>query len=94
MIELECGDFRDLIQQIPNESVALILTDPPYPKAYHPLITPMGEQASRVLTPDGHLIAYAGNYCVPDWTYRLADAGLRYRATIRLHNRLISTGTC
>lgn len=84
MIELECGDFREWIEQIPDESIDLILTDPPYPKEYSPLITPLGEQARRVLKPDGHLIAYAGNYCVPDWTRRLVDSGLRYRALMWL----------
>ena len=86
MIELECGDFRELPLRIPDESVDLVLTDPPYPKEYHPLISPLGERARRVLKPDGHLIAYAGNYCVPEWTRRLEEAGLRYRALIWLQH--------
>ena len=37
MIELNkiyCGDARELLRQIPDESVDLVFTDPPYPKAF------------------------------------------------------------
>ena len=30
MINLKCGDCLDLLKEIPNESIDLILTDPPY----------------------------------------------------------------
>ena len=30
MIDLKCGDCLELIKQIPNESIDLIITDPPY----------------------------------------------------------------
>ena len=30
MIDLRCGDCLELMKDIPNESVDLVLTDPPY----------------------------------------------------------------
>ena len=43
--------------------------------------TPLAEQACRVLKPEGHLILYCGNYCGPDWSRRLGDAGLIHKAS-------------
>ena len=30
MIDLKCGDCLELMKEIPNESIDLIITDPPY----------------------------------------------------------------
>jgi site-specific DNA-methyltransferase (adenine-specific) len=79
MIRLECGDFRELIRAVPNGEVDFLLTDPPYPKRYWPLISDLGSEALRVLKPDGFLVVYSGHYCVPEWSWRLMRAGFRYR---------------
>jgi len=55
------GDARILSAQIPDESVDLIFTDPPYPKEFLPLYGWLSEIASRKLKPGGFLLAYAGN---------------------------------
>lgn len=61
-VEVYQGDARELIARIPDQSVDLILTDPPYLKEYLPLYSWLGEQAARVLKPEGFLLTYAGGY--------------------------------
>ena len=57
------GDARELAKAIPDESVDLILTDPPYPKEYLPLFEWLGHESSRMLKSDGFLITLTGqNY--------------------------------
>jgi len=56
------GDARELAKQIPDGSVDLIFTDPPYPKEYLPLYDWLATEAARILKPDGFLLAYAGTY--------------------------------
>lgn len=61
-IEILTGDALVLIQDLPVHSVDLIFTDPPYLKAYLDLYDWLGEQAVRVLKPDGFLLTYVGGY--------------------------------
>ncbi len=56
------GDARELASLIPNESVDLIFTDPPYVKESIPLYDWLAETAARILKPNGFLFAYAGVY--------------------------------
>lgn len=56
------GDARELAKGIPDESVDLIFTDPPYIKKHILLYDWLGETAARVLKPDGFLLAYVGAY--------------------------------
>ena len=57
------GDCQELSRQyIPDRSVDLIFTDPPYPKQYLYLYKWLAEEATRVLKPAGFLIAYTGPY--------------------------------
>lgn len=55
------GDSRELAKLLPNESIDLIFTDPPYPKAFLPLYGWLAKEAARVLKPGGFLLTYAGN---------------------------------
>jgi site-specific DNA-methyltransferase (adenine-specific) len=59
------GDFRKVLSDIPDKSVKLILTDPPYGKDYLPLWDDLGAFAARVLREDGALIAYSGQLYLP-----------------------------
>jgi len=52
------ADFRDV--EIEDNSVDLILTDPPYGKDYLELWRDLGKFAARVLKPSGFLVAYSG----------------------------------
>jgi DNA methylase len=55
------GDSRQLADLLPDESIDLIFTDPPYPKAFLPLYGWLAEVAARVLKPGGFLLTYTGN---------------------------------
>ncbi len=59
--QIYTGDARELAQGIPDESIDLIFTDPPYPKEYLPLYGWLAETAARVLKPDGFMLTYCGN---------------------------------
>jgi hypothetical protein len=74
---LYLGDFRKNGDKIPDASVDLIFTDPPYDRKAIELYDGLGEFASRVLRPGGSLIAYVGHIQLPD---ALADLSkhLRY----------------
>jgi len=61
-ITLKLGDARELIDTVPDGSVDLIFTDPPYIKRYIHLYKWLGLEGPRVLKPDGFLMAYAGIY--------------------------------
>jgi site-specific DNA-methyltransferase (adenine-specific) len=59
------GDFREVGQGIPDESVALVFTDPPYDAASLGLYGEAAKLAARVLLPGGSMLAYAPNYALP-----------------------------
>lgn len=54
------GDFRELIKDINENSIDLILTDPPYPEEFLPLWGDLAREAKRVLKPGHFLISYSG----------------------------------
>jgi len=55
------GDAKILSEAIPDESVDLVFTDPPYHKEYLSLYGWLGEIANRVLKPNGSCLVYAGH---------------------------------
>lgn len=63
---LYLGDFRHLGDKIPDESVDLIFTDPPYDRKAIELYDGLGEFAARVLRPGGSLVTYVGQIQLPD----------------------------
>jgi tRNA1(Val) A37 N6-methylase TrmN6 len=71
------GDFREVCASLPQNSVDLILTDPPYDRDSAPLWDDLGRVAARVLRPGGYLISYCGQVALP---VALADLSkhLRY----------------
>jgi len=56
------GDARELAKTIPDESVDLIFTDPPYEKKYQELYKWLPRIAERILKPDGFLLCYVPPY--------------------------------
>lgn len=54
------GDFRDRLADLPDGSVDLIVTDPPYPAEFLPLWSDLSEVAARILKPSGVLLAMSG----------------------------------
>ena len=84
-IKLYNCDFREL--DIKPESIDLILTDPPYPKEFLPLWGDLAKFAKEKLKDHGYLIAYSGQYHMPEvinyliseldyvWTFCLYHVG-------------------
>lgn len=62
---VRAGDFRKVLADLPDNSVDLIFTDPPYDKDSIPLYGSLAELAARVLVPGGSLICYAGVHALP-----------------------------
>ena len=77
-IELHHGDFREVASNIPDESIDLILTDPPYPEEFRHLWKDLGVVAERVLKPSGFLVAYSGQHGLPQILNSLQESGLQY----------------
>jgi hypothetical protein len=73
------GDFRQVLigSVVPNDSVNLLITDPPYLEKDIPIFKDLGEFAARVLKPGRLLITYTGNYCLPS-VIELLSMNLRY----------------
>jgi len=77
------GDFKEVGDQIPDESVNLILTDPPYGSQHLDLWDALGEFANRVLISGGWLIAYSGQYHLKEFIEKL-EKHLKYFWVIAL----------
>jgi len=72
-IELRQGDFSIIGQDIPDSSIDLIFTDPPYDRESLPLWTQLGVLAQRVLKPSGLLVSYSGNLFIPQIHEKLGN---------------------
>lgn len=59
--QIVTGDARELSPRIPDESIDLIFTDPPYPREYLPLFGWIAKEGARILKPGGLLITLSGN---------------------------------
>ncbi len=75
-ITLLHGDFREYILEIPDSSVDLILTDPPYSKDCLPIYHDLAVASSKVLKNGGSLVTYANHCLVPEITKIMEDSGL------------------
>jgi site-specific DNA-methyltransferase (adenine-specific) len=60
-IDFRHGDFVEVLQDIPDNSIDLILTDPPYPIDFIDEWEKLSEFASKKLKENGFLIAYCGH---------------------------------
>ncbi|MAX35773.1 MAG: hypothetical protein CME33_04295 [Gimesia sp.] len=85
-VKLFHSDFRDL--NMTDQSVRLVITDPPYAKSALPLWEDLGKFAARILAPGGVLVSYSGISHLPQIMSALAKH-LEYVWTISL---LIDTG--
>jgi hypothetical protein len=59
-MDYRIGDCRVVLNDIEDDSIPLILTDPPYGNVAEPLYEWLGGFAARVLIPGGSLIVYTG----------------------------------
>lgn len=98
--KLLLGDFRD--SNIPDNSIDLIFTDPPYNKEAIPLYKDLGIFAVRVLKPGCSLVTYGGGYCLPQIIDFLRKSELTYnwfcyvkhagQTTVMNYNHAIACG--
>lgn len=77
-VDIRCGDFRQELADL--QSVDAIITDPPYPAEFLPLLGDLAAWADKVLTPDGVLAVLMGSMYLPD-VFRLLDGHRPYRWT-------------
>jgi DNA modification methylase len=77
-VQLIQGDFIEESKVIPDDSVDIIFTDPPYDDKSLSLYKELAVIAKRVLKPGGSIIYYCGTYAIPLILNYMADAGLTY----------------
>lgn len=88
------GDFREVGQQIPNDSVDLIFTDPPYGNKAISLYKDLSVFAARVLKPSGLCLAYSGQGTLPQ-VMEVMSTNLKYMWTFAIqhsggHNQMFA----
>lgn len=59
------GDLAQVHAEIPDESVDVIITDPPYPEEFLPTYETLAKVAVRVLKPGGSCLAMVGHQWLP-----------------------------
>jgi site-specific DNA-methyltransferase (adenine-specific) len=64
-IDLRYGDFREKLKDLPDNSIDLIFTDPPYDKESLSLYGELSKLAARVLKEGSSLVVYAPHYYLP-----------------------------
>lgn len=78
LVDIRHGDFREVLADL--ENVDAIITDPPYPQEFLPLLADMAAWADKVLSPDGVMAVLIGQTHLPE-VYRLLDGHRPYRWT-------------
>ena len=59
------GDCRELSKELPDSSIDMVFTDPPYPKEFLELFSWLGKESARILKPGGYLVTYTGQHWLP-----------------------------
>jgi 16S rRNA G966 N2-methylase RsmD len=78
IVDIRAGDFREVLADL--HDIDAIITDPPYPHEFIPLLADLAAWADKVLTPDGVLAVLMGQTWLPE-VYRLLDGHRPYRWT-------------
>jgi hypothetical protein len=77
-VDIRHGDFREVLTDL--SGVDAIITDPPYPREFLPLLGDLAAWADQVLAPDGVLAVLIGQTHLPD-VYQLLSGHRPYRWT-------------
>lgn len=77
-VDIRHGDFREVLADL--QDVDAIITDPPYPREFLPLLGDMAAWADKVLAEDGIMAVLIGQTHLPE-VYRLLDGHRAYRWT-------------
>ena len=72
-----CADIRDMLREIEENSVDLILTDPPYPREFIECWSWLSEFGSKVLKNGKFCFAYSGQLNLPD-VYKRMSENMKY----------------
>jgi adenine-specific DNA-methyltransferase len=96
------GDADTIMADIPDHSVDIIFTDPPYVKeTWLQAYTALAKHAPRILKPSGWLISYSGHFNLDKVMRMFGDAGLIYYwmecqlnggQTVMVHARSVIAG--
>jgi hypothetical protein len=78
LVDLRHGDFREVMADLTD--VDAIITDPPYPRDYLPLLDDLRAWSDQVLAPDGVLVILFGQTFLPE-VYQRLQGGRPYRWT-------------
>lgn len=84
---IRAGDFREVLSDIPDNSVDLVLTDPPYPHQFVSLFGDLSAWASKKLRPGGIMVCYSGEMYLNEVFKEIeehASDGLKYYWTCAL----------
>jgi ParB-like chromosome segregation protein Spo0J len=84
-VELLQGEFTIRGQEIPDSTIDLICTDPPYDQASLSLWDQLGALAARILKPSGVLISYSGTMYL-NQIYPMLDHHLHYLWTATIYH--------
>ena len=77
-VELLQGDCLELMKDMPDESVDLVLTDPPYPRKYMYLYDPLANECPRIMKRGASLFTLVGHYAIPEICTKF-EGKLKYR---------------
>ena len=77
-MDIRVGDFREVLADL--HDIDAVITDPPYPHEFIPLLGDLAAWADKVLKPDGVLAVLMGQTYLPE-VYRLLDGHRPYRWT-------------
>lgn len=78
IVDIRVGDFREALSDL--HDIDAVITDPPYPHEFIPLLEDLAAWADKVLKPDGVLAVLMGQTYLPE-VYRLLDGHRPYRWT-------------
>lgn len=78
IVDIRHGDFREVLADV--HGIDAVITDPPYPGEFIPLLGDLAAWADKVLRPDGILAVLMGQTYLPE-VYRLLDGHRPYRWT-------------
>ena len=78
IVDIRVGDFREALADL--HDIDAVITDPPYPHEFIPLLEDLAAWADKVLKPDGVLAVLMGQTYLPE-VYRLLDGRRPYRWT-------------
>ncbi len=95
-VELRLGDCVKVMEEIPDGSIDVILTDPPYGYLKHKLDQPFDEPAyfdhvARVLKPDGFHVTFGRGTSFYGWNVQLANRGLEFKEEVIWNKRMPSS---